>query len=160
MKKNIKKNRGFVILFAVTLSAIILAIALGIANIALKEIKFGTSAKDTNNAFFAADTGIECALLNDKSATSVFVTGTSPSFMCNNRNITANETPASSSYWSFNVFGLGSDGQGCARVTVDKTIPPKTTVIAKGYNIGDVSCSSSNSNHVERELKTTYESSL
>ena len=48
--KKIKKNRGFVILFAVTLSSILLAIALGVANIALKEIRFGTSAKDTNEA--------------------------------------------------------------------------------------------------------------
>jgi len=66
MIKEIKKNKGFVILFVVTLSSILLAIALGAANIALKEIKFGTSAKDTNNAFFAADTGAELALFNDK----------------------------------------------------------------------------------------------
>ena len=54
----IKKNKGFVLIFAVTLAAILLSIALGISQIALKEIKFGTSAKDTNDAFFAADTGL------------------------------------------------------------------------------------------------------
>src|SRR3989344_7795571 len=57
---------GFVILFAVMISSIILAIALGVSNIAFKEIKFSTSVKDTNDAFFAADTGLECALFNDK----------------------------------------------------------------------------------------------
>ena len=41
-------------------------------NISLKEIKFGTSARDTNDAFFAADTGAECALFNDKSTQTNF----------------------------------------------------------------------------------------
>ena len=38
-------SAGFVILFAVSIASIVLAIALGIANIAYKEIKFTTSAK-------------------------------------------------------------------------------------------------------------------
>src|SRR3989338_10209048 len=64
---------GFVILFAVMISSIILAIALGVANIALKEIKFSASVKDTNEAFFAADTGLECVLFNDKADGDSFV---------------------------------------------------------------------------------------
>src|SRR3989344_2360391 len=67
-----KSGAGFVILFAVTLSSILLAIALGVANIALKEIKFSTSARDTNDAFFVADTGAECALFYDKLSGSSF----------------------------------------------------------------------------------------
>ena len=67
------KNRGFVILFAVTISSILLALAIGVANIALKEVKFNTSAKDTNNAFFAADTAIEYALFQDKPPSSAYV---------------------------------------------------------------------------------------
>src|ERR1035437_11163940 len=78
VKEIIKKNKGFVILFAVTLSALLLSIALGVANVAFREAKFNTSAKDTNNAFFAADTGAECALYYDKSTMSVFATQTSP----------------------------------------------------------------------------------
>jgi Tfp pilus assembly protein PilV len=138
-KMNFKKNKGFVILFAVTISSILLTIALGVANIALKEIKFGTNARDTNEAFFAADTGTELALFNDKSTSSSYASG---------------------SYTPFSVFGLGSTGQGCTYVTVDKTSPPTTKVIAKGYNTG-VNMSgvcTSVSNSVERELKTTYSS--
>lgn len=153
-KKENKKDGGFVILFAVTLSSILLAIALGVVNIALKEVKFGTSAKDTNNAFFAADSGIECALVNDKSGTSLFVTGTSPTLVCNNNAISTVESPAS--FWTFALSGLGSSGQSCAKVTVNKTVSPNTAVIAKGYNIGDATCSSSNPDRIERELKTNY----
>jgi Tfp pilus assembly protein PilX len=134
-KETTKKNRGFVILFAVTLSAILLAIALGVANIALKEVKFGTSARDTNDAFFAADTGTEQALYNDKLGN---YSGTST--------------------WSFVISGLGSGGLSCANVSIDKTAPPIVTIISKGYNIAssDGLCSSTNTNRVERELKTTY----
>lgn len=151
---NIKKNRGFVILFAVTLSSIVLAIALGVTNIALKEIKFGTSARETNNAFFAADTGIECALLNDKSGGSLFVSPGSPSLNCSNTSISTTENPAG--FWTFVIPGIGENTQSCVRVTVDKTASPVTTVTSRGYNIGDASCLSTNRDRIERELQTTY----
>ena len=142
--KEIKKKRGFVLLFAVTLSSILLAISLGVANIALKEIKFGTSARDTNDAFFAADTGIEYALFNDKPPSSLFI-----------------PSPGTLQNWDFVVSGLGGGGVSCAKVTVtkDNTSPPATatSIVSKGYNIGDpVLCSSSNPDRIERELKISY----
>ena len=51
MIKEIKKNkvypnretrRGFVILFAVTISSILLSITLGVLSVAFRELKFGT----------------------------------------------------------------------------------------------------------------------
>lgn len=158
MIKNLqKKNKGFVILFAVTLSAILLSIALGATNIALKEIRFGTSAKDTNEAFFAADTGAECALFNDKSTGSAFPSnGSGGSVAC------ASATPIfTGDTYRFVVIGLGSTNAGCAIVTVKKDItsqPPNvlTKIISKGYNIGSSACNSTSSNLVERELDLNY----
>ncbi|KKR62535.1 MAG: hypothetical protein UU01_C0006G0036 [Parcubacteria group bacterium GW2011_GWA2_40_37] len=44
MIQKIKKLKsGFVILFAVTLSALLLSIAIGVTNIAFKELRFGTN---------------------------------------------------------------------------------------------------------------------
>src|SRR3989344_9100858 len=63
---------GFVILFAVTLSSILLSVALGVANVALREVGFSTSARDSSDAFLAADTGAECALFYDKLSSSSF----------------------------------------------------------------------------------------
>lgn len=160
--KDLQKNkacpptrRGFVILFAVTLAAILLAIALGVSNIALKEIKFGTSAKDTNNAFFAADAGVECARINDKSSSNSFVqTGGISTISCMGSNITIN---GSYPVWDFVISGLGSSNQGCAKVTVNKTSIPNTTIISKGYNNGSgAGTCNPTSNSVERELTTTY----
>ncbi len=154
MKKN-KKTRGFVILFAVTLSSILLAIALGIANIAVKEIKFSTSAKDTNDAFLAADTGAECALFYDRiNPSNNAFTGTA-TISCAGASITLS---GSSPSWSFIVLGLGNSAQGCAKVSVVKSgsSPVVTTVTSKGYNVGDANCNGTSSNRVEREIKVTY----
>lgn len=157
MIKKLQKNKGFVILFAVTLSAILLSIALGVANIALKEIRFGTSAKDTNEAFFAADTGAECALVNDKSTGSAFPPGgPARAVAC------ASATPTfSGDTYKFIVINLGNTNTGCAIVTVKKDItshPPDvlTKIISKGYNIGSPSCSSTSLNLVEREIDLNY----
>jgi hypothetical protein len=135
----IKNNCGFVILFAVTVSSILLAIALGVANIALKEVKFSTVARDTNDAFFAADTGTESALFADRADN-----------IC---------TPAPTCSHTFSAFQLGSLGKSCVNVSVNKVLaPPATTIISKGYSIGENvagSCEPS-SKSVERELITTY----
>jgi len=138
--KKIKKDKGFVLLFAVTLAAIFLSIALGISQVALKENNFSTSAIETNNAFFAADTGAEQVLYSDLNQSSY-------------------SSPSTTTVY---VSGLGNDNKSCAIVTITKTsssdTPPivSTSVVSKGYNIGDSTCSSTNPNRVERELDTNY----
>ena len=162
--KSLQKNNGFVILYAVTLAAILLSVSLGVANITLKEIKFGTSARDTNDAFFAADTGSECAFLNDKSTATVFVSSPSTTTInCSGNSIAVTRTPGLS-FWSFVVPGLNNGKQGCAKVTVDKTLLMDTThyiVTSKGYNNGsggsspDWTCTPG-SNAVERQIESKY----
>jgi hypothetical protein len=156
--KKIKNKKAFVILFAVTLSSIMLAIGLGVADIALKEIKFNTSAKDTNDAFFAADTAIECALMNDKPpSTSFAVSGGSGQVQCLGGII---NLTGSFPVWKFIIPHLGNPNN-CAIVTVSKDNTSKppfilTSMVSKGYNIGDASCNSTNPNRIERELDINY----
>ena len=157
--KNIQKNRGFVILFAVVLSAILLTITLGVANVALKEVKFSTSDRDSNFSFFAADSGIECALFNDKPPTAFPWPYVSPTSIACASTVPVYDVPTST--YSFLVTSLGSTGVSCAKVTILKdgtTNPPNilTTVIAKGYNIGDSSCAWTDPNRIERQIKVTY----
>lgn len=152
--KYFKNKKGFVILFALMLSSIILAISLGVSNIALKEIAFSTSAQGTNDAFFAADTGAECALYHDRTDVNAFpISGTVGAVSCSsNESGSGNGTNAS---YSFTTTGLGGGGQSCAKITIVKE-PGKTVITSKGYNIGDSSCNSTNQNRVERELEITY----
>jgi len=160
-KDKIKNNKGFALLYAVMLSSILLAITVGVLNIALKEINFSTSAKDTNDAFFAADTGAECALYYDRSEKNIFVDSPSSSqISCNNNIYTVNNDYPS--HWVFVITGLGISGQGCVNVAVDKTdLSGGTTVISKGYNkeydfhSPEETCDSGQ-NNVERELVVTY----
>ena len=152
--KKIKKNKGFVLLFVIVISSIILAITLSIMNISLKEIKFSTSAKDTNDAFFAADTGAECALFYDRTApVNNAFTGTAV-MNCAGLNITVN---GSSPLWNFVVSRLGNNGQGCARVTVNKSVSP-TTIISKGYNDGGsiAETCTQGINSIERQIELSY----
>lgn len=60
-----KKNRGFVILIAVLVSSLLISIGTFISIVALKEIRLSTSSKDSQIAFYAADSAIECALYFD-----------------------------------------------------------------------------------------------
>lgn len=151
----LRNSKGFALLFSVMLSSIILAITLGITSIAYKEIKFGTSVRDTNDAFFAADTGVECALYNDKISSNVFVapplnTGI---MTCLGGPVTLTGTfPIK----SFVITGLGARGQACAAVTVDKTSPTATYITSKGYNGGLDPCGVINSNQVQRQIELQY----
>ncbi len=141
-RRHKSSGSGFVILFAVTISSIILAIALGVADIAFKEINFSTSAKETNDAFFAADAGTEFVLFKDKTSTNYPM------------------PDAGSSYWTETIPSInGVSGGSCAIVTITKdntTTNPITTIISKGYNVGDNLCTSNNQNRVEREVKVSY----
>lgn len=152
MKINLQKNKGFVMLFAVTLSAILLSIALGVANIAFKEVRFSTNARDTNDAFFAADTGAEYVLFEDLKNNSY------------NYGLISGDR-SGKSWFILPIIGLGSTGAGCAVVTINKSTQVdgggneyiQTTIISKGYNIGDsFTCTLINPNRVEREIKVTY----
>jgi hypothetical protein len=163
--RKIKKNKGFALLFAVTISSILLSVALGVADIAVNEIKFGTSARDTNDAFFAADTAIECALFNDKPApgpNSFPVAGPATPITCaSNPPITPVFTPPNPALYTFTVNTLGSSGLSCAKVTISKDTVVRapsilTTIISDGYNTGDASCNSTTTNRVQRELKVSY----
>ena len=65
-KNNNNSQRGFTILVAVITAGILLIIAMSIGGIALKEKILSASSKDSQIAFYAADTAMECALYWDQ----------------------------------------------------------------------------------------------
>lgn len=58
-------QQGFVILFAVLVSAIILLIGAGILAISVKESILASAARESQYAINAADAGLECVLYDD-----------------------------------------------------------------------------------------------
>jgi Tfp pilus assembly protein PilX len=67
-KNNFKKeskNKGFAILFAVLLASFLVTLGISIFSISLKEIQITTSIRDSQIAYYAADSARECALYWD-----------------------------------------------------------------------------------------------
>ncbi|MFT6361577.1 MAG: hypothetical protein ACJA2Z_000570 [Candidatus Paceibacteria bacterium] len=60
-----KKERGFVILFSILISSLILLISAGIFNVVQKEVILSSYARESHRAFYAADSALECALFAD-----------------------------------------------------------------------------------------------
>ena len=146
MIKKIKNNKGFALLLAVIITSILLSIALEMSKVALKEASFAISNKASNDAFYAADTALECTLYNDKGT--VFGTQNYKDPSSENVNCSSGTSTKTSSYdpitknttFGFNLVGLGSTGNACAQVTVVKPVAfscSKTSIIGDVNGDGD-----------------------
>jgi Tfp pilus assembly protein PilE len=58
----IKNNKGFTLLFASLIVSLILSISLAIAHISLSQIILSSAGKESQKAFYNADSGLECAM--------------------------------------------------------------------------------------------------
>lgn len=58
-------KKGFTIFIAVVVSGLLLIVVLSISNIALKETILSGAGRESELAFYAADSGVECALFWD-----------------------------------------------------------------------------------------------
>ena len=168
--KIINKKSGFVILFSMVISSIVFSVALGIATIAYREATFNTLSKNTGEAFYAADTGAECALYYDNASTvistgNVFAFGqptSSVATVCASTAVNLNNGSGTEpDPWVFHIYPLGATGKACAVVSLwrDNSTPVVTTIDSRGYNVYDKSssnCSFSGTNRVERHIELTY----
>ncbi len=169
MKKTIQNNRGYTLLFAVLVSSIVLSVGISILTISKKEFLLSSSARESISAFYAADSGLECALYHSDN-TSVFSTTTNStvnlSLGCMGVNpIVANVVSGSDTYnFTFDLKTQNVDSNACAvvKVSVEDLLNGyvKTTILSKGYNLGwDDSikkCNSPSPRRVERAIEYTY----
>ena len=124
------QNKGIAFLIAVIVSSIALSLGLGIALVFLEELKISNINKDSFAAFFAADSGIDCALYWDIKQ-NAFPTSTPPvpvTRICNGQSVGV----GSGSFKTSFLLGLGGH---CAKVTVDKTAPLVVVITSLGQNI-------------------------
>ncbi len=64
--KKANARSGFTLFVAVIVSSMLLAIGLSLGNIILKQLIFSSTGKESQIAFYAADSGAECALYWDR----------------------------------------------------------------------------------------------
>jgi Tfp pilus assembly protein PilX len=147
----LKTKRGFTLMLAVLVGSLLLAIGLAIFNITLKELVLSSSARDSLYAFYAADTGIECALYWDLTANAFATSTTNSSATCNGTSL---GTLGGGGYGVVNTFTFTlSPDRYCTTVSVTKTASPQlTTINARGYN----TCDTANPRRVERGIRVTY----
>ncbi len=60
------KQKGFTLFVALVVSSMLLAVGFSLSNIILKQLIFSSSGKESQLAFYAADSGAECALFWDR----------------------------------------------------------------------------------------------
>ena len=163
LRSTIHDRRGYLLLFAVVLSSIVLAIGLGIVNIVNKGLILASSGRLSQAAFYAADSGIECALYWDRVhpgfsntvfATSTFSVPPASGVMCANEDIAdtgiiSGQTGSAAK----TTFDFAFNNGACATVTVSKTESGVKTVIdALGYN----TCNVGSARRIERAIRTKY----
>ncbi len=176
-----KKNKGFTMLFAVLVSVLVLSVGASIITLALKQIRLSGSARDSQFAFYAANTGLECAEYWDwqfsPDGSMIFrspleeaeYTGDEDNVTCvGNMIMDTSSDPEQWQYPADGVIGVTrfwikfeeSDPliPYCAQVTVTKTrniSNPElidTKIDSRGYN----TCDLDNSRRIERGLETNY----
>lgn len=176
-----ERQAGFTLLLAALVASIVLGLGAAIYEIAQKEVSLSSIGRDSQFAFYAADTAAECALYWDFRcnyfATSTASVQTSdpscatvllpPGPTCDTQALGASGRPGADSYpytmtsASFDLFqSPGLSGGFCAQVSVHKELDPvtqaiRTTIHADGYNVDCASIFTS-SRALQRTVELNY----
>ncbi len=173
MKTNPQK--GIAILIAVIAVSAMLLIALAISDISFKEQVLTFFGRDSKTAFYAANSGIECALFHDfgggvdgsfKFPTST-ASGSTGTVQCANQALDTDVSADTNSAVTSFFFNVNSEASSCSIVRVTKTVVGnsiQTTVESRGYNNtcdesrdpSDPALSDDSARNLERALRMTY----
>ena len=150
------KNKGFTLFIAIIVTGTLLLVAVGVVNLTVKQAFISASGSESQHAFYAADTGIECVLywdVQNPAGISAFATSTSSTIFCNrDSNNPGNQWVVGGSYTSvINQINFLPDSY-CAIVTVTKGVSGSTRIESKGYN----TCDPLSPRRVERAVRATY----
>ena len=145
--------RAFTMLMAVLISSVLLALGYEIYNLAVKEVNLSSSGRESQFAFFAADSGVECALWADSKLDAFATTSSLTELDCGTATSTlARETSGTDYITTFDVVtGTGSKTQ-CTSIVVTRKVPKKTIIEAFGHN----TCVLTNPLRLERAIRVTY----
>ena len=160
-------QRGFTLMLAALIASLLTALGLAMFSIAQKEVILSSLGRDSQFAFYAADTGAECALhwdfKFDAFSTSTVYTSTTTPASCAGQELQDFPTP-----WETGnpdgIVGLGGgytssfwfepDGY-CVYVTVTRSdTHPRTVVESLGYS---TSCDQPNhARRLERAVRARF----
>ena len=147
-------RRGFALLIAIILTSVLLAVGIALLDIAYKQVLLASGSKNSQYAFYNADSGLECALYWDQKFNAFDYSSpmAAGSIKCSNIAVQGYSTTKSGSTRTTN-FTVPCPGSGTsASVSVYKQSNGTTNIYSNGYN----TCVVSSPNRIERGLKAQY----
>jgi hypothetical protein len=167
---SVREQRGFTLLLAALVASIVLSLGTSIYEIAQKEVALSSIGRDSQFAFYAADTIAECALYWDfrysyfASTTPADPAAQNPT--CDGQVLNAQGRSGGSYPYTMTSaqIDLFSDtratGGYCAQVAVTKSLDPqthaiRTTIHGDGYNVNCASLLTA-PQALQRSVELTY----
>ncbi len=148
----VRAPRGFALLIAVIISSVALAIGAALAAIAYKQILLSSTATDSEYAFYAADSGIECALYWDQQSDAFDYAAPFATITCGGSALTLTQVSKTAATSTMSFHWVQESGAHCADVTVAKN----TNGNAAFYSVGHNTCDTSNPRLTERGMEAYY----
>ncbi len=143
-------HKGFTLLIAVVLSSVALAIGVALLDIAYKQVILAASARQSQIAFYNADTALECALYHDQQFNAFAYLTPAASISCGGTSINVSAPGGASP--RTRSFSIACGAGTASSVVVYKWSTGSTTIFASGFN----TCDTTNTRRIERGLKVTY----
>ncbi len=147
-------SRGFALLIAIILTSVVLAVGIALLDMAYKQIVLASSAKNSQIAFYNADSALECALYWDQksNAFSYSAPKSGSTIKCDNVTV-VNFTNPMASGQRITKFDLSCPSSGVsAHVEIYKQSTGQTNIYANGFS----SCRDNDLTRIERGLKAHY----
>ncbi len=147
-------NRGFALVISVIITSVVLAVGIALIDIAYKQVLLSSSAKNSQYAFYNADSALECALYWDQKSNAFDYSAplASGSITCDTRAI-SNYASNVSGARRVTTFDIPcATGGSSATITIYKQSSGSTDLYSNGYN----TCDASNATRIERGLKARY----
>jgi len=156
MFKNTNKQSGFTLFIAMVVTGTLLVVSTGLVSLAYKQSLISSSGRSSQYAFYAADTGMDCAIywdIKNPSGQSAFATSTGSTIHCNrDASNPGNEwVVGGSSVSTISRINFLPE-PFCAIVTVTKNDNGTTQIDSRGYN----TCDGVDSRRVERAVRARY----
>lgn len=154
------RERGFTVLLAALVASLVLSLGISVFTVAQKQLVLSSTGKNSQFAFYAADSAVECALYWDMRFQQ-FSTAAPPALSCSGNDVIAISVsgfiagtitdPATGSF----TFRYEPNGY-CADVEVIKSIiHPRTRIRADGYNVTCAQITAS-PRVLQRSVELTY----
>jgi len=149
--------RGFTLLIAVILTSVLLSVGLALLDIAYKQVVLSSTARQSQYAFYAADSAMECALYWDQQMNAFSYTTPLSTIRCAATDISLSSSVSGGVRTT--TFSTPCTNGVTASVVVYKTSGGAcsgTSATSCLYTSGFNTCTASDPRRIERGLKVFY----